>query len=162
MIKNIHIRQSHTLQALIQTGDQIFSAAKITVRSFPHIIACLGTDDQFIPVGIHFFPQDPSQITLCASRYRSVIIGKIKVGNTMIKGCKTHLLHILVIIIRTKIMPEPQRKGRKLQSTPSTSSIKACIIIFLISCFTCSIFSHCSISSLVNSIVLPVPLFYTC
>ena len=108
MIKNIHIRQSHTLQTLIETGNQIFSASKITVRSFPHIKACLGTDDQFIPIGTHFFPQDPSQITFRASRNRSVFIGKIKVSNAMVKGCKTHLLHILIIIIRAKIMPKPQ------------------------------------------------------
>ena len=51
MIEDIDIIKPHALQALIQTGQQIFAASPVTVRPLPHIITGLRTDDQFITVG---------------------------------------------------------------------------------------------------------------
>ncbi len=49
MIEDIHIVKSHTHQALIQAGQQIFAAAPVAVRAVPHIKVSFGADQRVRP-----------------------------------------------------------------------------------------------------------------
>ena len=55
MVEDIHIIQSHTFQALIQARQQIFAAAPVAVRAFPHIKSGLCRNDQFITIWHQIF-----------------------------------------------------------------------------------------------------------
>ena len=105
MVKNIHIFQSHAFQALVKARQKIFTAAPVSVRALPHIIAGLGCDDQFITIRHQFFFQDLAEIPLCTSVGRSVIIGKVKLCDAIVKSCKTQLFHIFIIRSISEIMP---------------------------------------------------------
>ena len=105
MVEDIHIIQSHALQALIQAGYQILFAAPVAIRAGPHIITGLRGNDQFITIPSQSFCKDPSKIFLRTARYRSIIICQIKMCNAMVKCCVAHVLHIIKIPIGAEIVP---------------------------------------------------------
>ena len=105
MVKNIHIFQTHALQALVKACQKILAAAPVSIRAFPHIIACLCCDDQLITVWHQFFFQDLAEIPFRTSIGRSVIIGKVKLCDTIVKSCKAQLLHVFIIRSISEIMP---------------------------------------------------------
>ena len=105
MIENIYIIQAKTFQALVKTGDQILTASPVSIRSRPHIIACLCADDQLISVCRKFLSQDFSKIFLRTSRLWAIVVCKVKMCNSIIKCCEAHLLHILINTGISEIMP---------------------------------------------------------
>ena len=105
MVEDIHIIQSHALQALIQAGYQILFAAPVAIRAGPHIITGFRGNDQFISIPSQSFCKDPSKIFLRTARYRSIIVCQIKMCNAMVKCCVAHVLHIIKIPIGAEIVP---------------------------------------------------------
>ena len=105
MVKNIHIFQTHALQALVKARQKILAAAPVSIRALPHIIACLSYDDHFITVRHQFLFQDLAEIPLRTSVGRSVIIGKIKLCDTIVKSCEAQLFHVFIIRSISEIMP---------------------------------------------------------
>ena len=113
MIKNIDVFQSHSFQALIKTCKKIFAASPVPVRALPHIISCFCCDNQLISVNSKILFQNTAKVLLGASRFRSVIICKVKLCNSVVKCSKTEFSHILIICCITKIVPQSQRHLRK-------------------------------------------------
>ena len=72
---------------------------------------------------MQFFPHDPAKITLCTAIFRAIIICQVKLCDSMVKCRKTHRLHVLIIIIGSKIMPETKGQYWKQQSALSYSSV---------------------------------------
>ena len=105
MIEDIYIIQAKTFQALVKTGDQILAASPVSIRSRPHIIACLCADDQLISVCRKFLSQDFSKIFLRTSGLWAIVVCKVKMSDPIVKCCKTHLLHILINTGVSEIMP---------------------------------------------------------
>ena len=105
MIEDIYIIQTKAFQALVKTGDQILTASPVSIRSRPHIIACLCADDQLISVCRKFLSQDFSKIFLRTSRLWAIVVCKVKMCNSIIKCCEAHLLHILINTGVSEIMP---------------------------------------------------------
>ena len=105
MVEDIHIIQSHTLQALIQAGHQVLFTAPVAVRSGPHIITSLRGNHQFIPVHTQILFQDTSEIFFCSTVYRSIVVRQIKMCDTVVKSGVTHVQHIVKIPIGSEIVP---------------------------------------------------------
>ena len=105
MIENINIIQTETFQTLVKTCNQIFAASPVAVRTFPHIKTGLCADEKFITVRMKFLLHDLSEVALCASVSRTIIIGEIKMCDSVIKCGETHLLHVFVNTRVSKIMP---------------------------------------------------------
>ena len=51
VVVDIHIVETHPLQTLVETGNQILARTKIAVGPRPHIPARLGRDDQLVAMG---------------------------------------------------------------------------------------------------------------
>src|SRR5215469_15183872 len=49
-IEDVNVLESHALEALIQTGEEILARAPLSVWAGPHAIPSLGRDDQLIAV----------------------------------------------------------------------------------------------------------------
>src|SRR5262245_35550532 len=58
MIEDVHVFEPHSLQALIEAGQQILSRAPLSVGSRPHKITGLCRDEQFVSmrlqVAVHY------------------------------------------------------------------------------------------------------------
>ena len=131
MVKDVDIFQPHTLQALIQAGQQIFSAAPVAIGALPHIIPCLCGNDKFIPVRCKIFLQDPPEILLSASRLRPVIVRKIKLRDPVVERSPAKPAHIIIVSRITEVMPQSQRDGRKLQAaSPAVLILHGFISVF--------------------------------
>ena len=135
MVEDIHIIQSHALQALIQAGHEILFAAPVAVRSGPHIITGFRGNHQFITIYTQILFQNTTEILFCRTVYRSVVVRQIEVCDTVIKSSVTHVQHVVKIPIGAKIVPQSQGDCRKLQSTCTT----AVVFHFFISFFICLI-----------------------
>ena len=131
MIENIHIIQMHPLQALIQTGNQVFSAAVIAVRAFPHIVARLGGNHQFIavrpPIAIHMH----AEITLRFAVGRPIIVRQIKMRNALIKRRAEQLLLHAEGRDVSKIVPQTDRKSGQQQPTAPAAIVLHVLIAIL-------------------------------
>ncbi len=108
MIEDIYIFQPHPLKALVQAGQQIFPAAPVSIRSRPHVITCFCADDQLVSVRSQIFFQYSPEILLRAAGRRPIIIRKIKMTDSVVKGSKTKFLHGFKVSGISKIVPESQ------------------------------------------------------
>ncbi|MPM24550.1 hypothetical protein SDC9_71033 [bioreactor metagenome] len=108
MVKDIHIRQPHALQALVQAREHVFSAAVVAVGPRPHQITRLSTDDQLVAVLRHLLAEDTPEIRFRGARLGAVVIGEVKVRHSLVERGKAHPLHVFVIVVRAKVMPKPQ------------------------------------------------------
>ena len=85
MIKYINVFKFHALMALIDAGHKIFAAAMIAIGALPHIIACLGGNDQLVtvraPVSFHM----SAEVALSFAIGRTGIVGKVEVCDAAVK-----------------------------------------------------------------------------
>ena len=123
MVEDIHIIQSHALQALIQAGHEILFAAPVAVRSGPHIITGFRGNDQFISIPSQSFCKDPSKIFLRTARLRSIVVCQIKMCDPVVKCRKAHLSHIFIHTGISEIVPEAQRYFRQHQSAVAAAVV---------------------------------------
>ena len=49
-IENVDIIEPHARETLVETGEEILARAAVTIGSWPHVVARLGRDDQFVAV----------------------------------------------------------------------------------------------------------------
>ena len=108
MVENIDIFKSHSLKGLIQARQQVLAASPVAVRALPHGVTGFSGDDHLVPIRQEILFEDPAEVLLSTARLRPVIIGQIKVRNTVIECCKAELLHISIGARVAKIVPQPQ------------------------------------------------------
>ncbi|MPM85424.1 hypothetical protein SDC9_132505 [bioreactor metagenome] len=123
MVKHIHIWQAKAFQALVETREQIFSAAPVAIGARPHRVARFGADDHLVAIARKLFPQDPAEVFLRAAGQRAIIVRKIKMRYSPVKSGKAHLFHVVVAVIGSKVMPEPQRKQGELESACTRAAV---------------------------------------
>ena len=58
-----------------------------------------------ISVWMKFFPEKLAEIAFCTAISRPIIIGKVKMSDSIVKCCEAHLLHILINTGISEIMP---------------------------------------------------------
>ncbi len=105
MVIDIHILQTHAAQALIQTCNQIFLTAPVSIRTRPHIISGFRGNHQLVPINPQTLFQNPSEIFLRRTVHRSIVICQIKMRDPMVESRMAHRLHVFKISVGTKIMP---------------------------------------------------------
>ena len=105
-IEDINIFQTHPFQALIQACHQILATSPVTIRTGPHIISGFCRNNKLIPVQPQTFLQDTTEVFLCRSIYRTVVIGKIKMCNPIVESSMRNLNKVTERIHTTKIMPQ--------------------------------------------------------
>ena len=106
-IKDVDVVEAHSFKRLVTGGDQVFSTAKFTVRTRPHVIACFGRDDQFVAVTTEVSRQNLAKSFLGTAGGRAVVVGEIKMGDAMIKRRLAHRSFYIVRCVATKVMPKP-------------------------------------------------------
>ncbi|MNL26599.1 hypothetical protein D3C87_1481310 [compost metagenome] len=130
-IENIHVIQTHALQALVAGRYQIFAAAPFAIGTGPHVVARLGRDDHFIAVASKIRLQDFAEGSFGAAGWWAVIIGQIEVGNTEVEGAAANGLFGLVRCVVAEIVPQPERDRRQLQASLSAMIVfHGCISVF--------------------------------
>ncbi|MNI77439.1 hypothetical protein D3C73_1337320 [compost metagenome] len=130
MIENIDIIKSHPLQALIQAGHQVFAGAPLAVWAWPHIISGLAGDDHLIAVRLEVFLQDRTESLFRRPRRRSVVIGKVEVGDSQIERSAHHRSAVLKDIVAAEVMPQPEGNRRQLQAAASAAVIFHVLVSF--------------------------------
>ncbi len=90
MVEDIDIVEAHPFETLIKAGDQVFTGAKIPIRSGPHAPASFGRDDQLISVGFEILGENGSKILFGRSWWWTVVVGQIEMGDAQIKGPTQH------------------------------------------------------------------------
>ena len=113
MIEYIHIVESQPLKRLIDACHQILPAAPVAIRARPHIVPGLRCDHELIPVRHEILVQQMSCIDLRTAILRAVVIRQIELRDTEVEGRPHHLSHILIIPVRSEIVPEAQRHSRE-------------------------------------------------
>ena len=88
MVENVYIRKSQACKALIEACKQVFTAAPVSIRAVPHLVSGFRADDQLVSIWHEIFLYNPSQIFLSTSRLRSIIVGKVKVRDAIVKAVK--------------------------------------------------------------------------
>ena len=152
MVEYIHIRDAKSFKALVQTRYEILSAAPVAVRAFPHIESGLRADYQLIPVRTQILSEYLSKVLLRTSVHWTIVVCYIKMCYSVVKCGKTHLLHILVVVICSKVVPESKCQRRHHETALAAMSVKSCTLNILISICCCLIISHIN-TSLKNNIL---------
>ena len=131
VVEDVHIVQSHAAQALVQTGQQVLAAAPVAVGAVPHHIPGLGGDDQLIAVDAEIIAQNFTKIPLGCARLGAVVVGKVKVGDAVVKRRAAERTHVLIGRCVAKIVPQPQRDGGQQQAAVAAAAVGQHIIAVL-------------------------------
>ena len=123
VVENIHIVQPHALQAPVQAGQQVLAAAPVAVGAVPHQVTGLGGDDQLVAVDAEVVPQNFTKIPLGSARLGAVVVGKVKVGDAVVKCRAAERAHILIRGGVTEIMPQPQRDCGQHKAAGPTAAV---------------------------------------
>ena len=123
VIENVHIVQPQPLQTLIQTCQQIFPAAPFTIGAFPHVIACLGADDQFVTMSGKYGFQQLAEVPFRSTCRRAVVVCQIKMRDAAVKCGFTKLCHVLQTVGIAKVMPQSHRKQRQFQTASAAPAV---------------------------------------
>ena len=127
-IKDVYILQTHTLEALIKTCQQIFTRSKIAIRAGPHIPSCLGRDDQLVTVRFEVLPEDATEIFFSRTERWTVIIGQVKMRDPVIKTCAQDVASVFQIISMTQVVPQAHRQCRQQDAAASATTILHVIV----------------------------------
>ena len=123
VIEDVHVIDTHPLEALIQAGHQVFARAEVAVGTRPHVPARLGGDDQFVTIGAQVLPQDPTKGRLCRSGRGTVVVGQVEVRDAQVEGAMNHGPGVFKGVDAAKVVPEPQRDRGQLEAALSAAVI---------------------------------------
>ena len=128
-VEEVHIVEPHALQTLVQTGHQRLARAPIAVRSGPHHIAGLGTDEEFVAIGGEIGVEQAAYRFLGGSGRRAVVVGQVEMGDAMVKGITADSPTLVKGHIGTKILPKPQTYLGQHDATAPTAGIGHAVIV---------------------------------
>ena len=89
-IKDVDVVQPHPFKRLVTGGDEVLARPTLPIRAWPHIVASLGTNNEFVPVGLEISRHDATEIDLGLSIGRTVIISEVEVGDAAIESATQH------------------------------------------------------------------------
>src|SRR3982751_2599148 len=111
MIKDVCIINAHSLQTLIETGEQIFLSASISIWSGPHRVTRLRGNKKFVAVATEVTFQDLAQCLFRSTCRWSVIIREVEMGDAMIECSEQNFPAFFKRVIRPEILPQSDGKG---------------------------------------------------
>ena len=123
-IEDVHVRQAHPLQRLVERREEVLTGAEIAVRSGPHGVAGLGGDDQFIAVGAEVFAQDTTKGLFGAARYGSVVVREVEVRDAEVEGAQGDRTRVGVVVDAPEVMPEAERDLGQVQPGLSAAGLE--------------------------------------
>src|SRR5206468_2442210 len=119
----VDIIQSHPLQALVETGQDIFAAAIFAIRSGPHAIAGLGRYDELVAMSGEVGPEDRAESFLGRSGRWAIIISEIEMGDAQIESATADGAGIVETRVFTKIVPKTEREHRQIEAASAAAAI---------------------------------------
>jgi len=129
VVKNIHIIQAQSLEALVETCQKVFARTPISVGSRPHSVARLGCDDQLVPVRSQVLSQCSAQCQFGGSRRWPVVVGEIEVGDPEVEGAERERTAVAVVAVGTEIVPVPQGQPRQSEPAASTAGVEVAVVV---------------------------------
>src|SRR5689334_134977 len=115
-IENIYVIKAHALEGGIEAGKHIFARTPLTIRTRPHIIACLGGNDEFIAIGVEILFVKFTKSHFSRTGRRTVVIGKVKMRDAKIEGTTGNGASIFNIVASAEVVPPTKRDRRQLES----------------------------------------------
>ncbi len=114
-IEDIDIVETHALQALVAGGDQIFAAAPLAIGTRPHVVACLGGDDQLVAVWFEVLAEQLAEGSFGGAVGRAVIVGEVEMGDAEIEGGLAHLALECVGVVSPNVCQRPKEIAGSLR-----------------------------------------------
>ena len=111
------------LKRLVAGRNQVFAAAPLAIRTRPHVVPGLGRNDHLVPIGCKVGAQEFAECALRGALCRTIIVGKVEVGDAEIKSGPRNFLFALVRGVIAEIVPKSQRNERQFQSGPTTAAV---------------------------------------
>ena len=108
MVENIHVRQSHAAQALVEAGEEVLARAEVAVRPRPHVVAGLGRDQEFVAVRTEVAGQDLTKRLLRRAVGRAVVVGEVEVRDAEIKRPVDNVAAALLRVVAAEVLPETE------------------------------------------------------
>ena len=107
-IKEVHIVQVHAPERLVERCHQVLPRAPVAVRSWPHVVARLRRNEQFVAVGVEVVDHQPAHRLLCRAVGRSVVVGQVEVHHAVVEGIVCYLAATFVGVHASEVVPETE------------------------------------------------------
>jgi len=147
-VEDIHILQTHALEALVEAAEQVLPAAPLSIGAIPHVVASLGGDDQLVAVGGKVLGEILAKVQFSRPRGGTVVVGQVEVGDPQIEGGVQHLARRRKRIAIAKVVPEAQRESGQLQAALATAVVGHSVISIVMRCIHPCTLLHSSIRAM--------------
>ena len=122
-VEKVHVIQFHPFKALVQAGDEILAGSPFPVWAGPHEVSCFGGNEKFVPVRLERGGEELPEVFLRGTRLRTVVVGKVKVADALVKGKVCHFLDTLKGRFSSKVLPEAKGNCRNVYSRPAAAAV---------------------------------------
>ena len=104
-IEDIDIIDTHSHQALFERCQQVLAGSARPIRTRPHVPTGFRGDDHLIPVARKVPFEDQSEILFRRPVGRTIVVGKVVMSDSPVKGTPDHRATGLEDVLTTEILP---------------------------------------------------------
>ena len=123
-IEEVHVVEVHALEALVEACHEILARAPVAVRTFPHVVASLGGDEEFVTIRSEVVLHQSAHRFFGAAVWRTIIVGEVEVSDAMVEGIMGDGTASLVRVNASEVVPESQTYLRQEHSALAASLIE--------------------------------------
>ena len=122
-IKQIHVVEVHTLEALVETRHQILARAPLTIGTRPHIVSRLCGDKELVAIWAEVIHHKATECLLSSAEGWAVVICKVEVRNAVVESVVSNGSATLIGVYATEVMPEAEAHLWQQHTTATTTLV---------------------------------------
>ena len=106
-VEEVDIVEVHSLQTLVETRHERLSRTPVAVRTLPHLISRLRSNEEFVAIRTEIIVHESSHSLLGTTVYGTIVVGKVEMGDAMVESAVGNGAATLIRINASEVVPEP-------------------------------------------------------
>ena len=106
-VEEVDIVEMHSLQTLVETRHERLSRTPVAVRTLPHLISRLRSNEEFVAIRAEVIVHESAQRLLGTTVDGTVIVGEVEMGDAMVESAVGNGAATLIRIYASEVVPEP-------------------------------------------------------
>ena len=108
-VEEIDVVELQASEALVEARDEVFARCPRTIGAGPHIVGCLGGDEELVAMRCEIIFEDLAEALLGGTRVGTVVVGEVEMGDAGIEGCTHDVTTLRFGGKATEVVPEAKR-----------------------------------------------------
>ena len=128
MVEDVDVVGAEVAQTVVERGQDRLAGAAFEIRARTDRVACLGRQDEFVPVRREVLGEHGAEVLLGCAMRRAVAVGVVEVGDAQVERVQDDLPLRLETVVATELLPQAEREGGQIESGISGAAIRDLLV----------------------------------